>query len=174
MFFKDLETERLYLKNIDIEDREFIFSHFSNEMVNKYLYDTEPLTDIAGADEIIDFYVKPEPKNLCRWIIIRKLDNKKLGTCGFHCWDRKLNKVEIGYDLNEEFWSNGYMQEAIKEINNFAKNKMNISKIDAHISIENQKSIKLVEKLGFVLSDTSIVIFRGMEYPHNIYTLHLK
>lgn len=66
------------------------------------------------------------------------------------------------------------MQEAINEIINFAKNKMNISKIDAHISIENQKSIKLVEKLGFVLSDTSIVIFRGMEYPHNIYTLHLK
>lgn len=174
MLFKNLETERLYLKNIDTSDREFIFSHFSNDTVNRYLYDAEPLTDISGADEIIEFYIKPEPRNQCRWIITRKSDNKKLGTCGFHCWDKKLAKLEIGYDLNEEYWGNGYMHEAIKEIIDFAKNQMSISKIDACISTENQKSMRLAEKLGFVLSDTSIVIFRGMEYPHNIYTLHLN
>lgn len=174
LFFKNLETDRLYLKNIDTTDREFIFSHFSNNVVNRYLYDAEPLTDIEGADEIIEFYIKPEPRNQCRWIIIRKLDNKRLGTCGFHCWDKKLGRVEIGYDLNEEFWGNGYMYEAIKEIINFAKNQMNIIKIDACISKENHKSIKLVEKLGFVLSDTSVIVFREVKYPHNIYSLNIN
>ncbi len=174
MFFKNLETDRLYLKNIDTKDREFIFRQFSNDIVNRYLYDAEPLTDILKADDIINFYTISEPRNQNRWIIIRKSDNKKLGTCGFHCWDKKLDKVEMGYDLNEEFWGNGYMHEAIKEIISFAKNQMNISKIDAHISTENQKSMKLVEKLGFVVSGSSMEVFREEQYPHHVYTLYIN
>jgi ribosomal-protein-alanine N-acetyltransferase len=54
MFYQELETERLTLKNIAPADREFIFAQFSNDKVNEYLYDAEPLTDIAGADEIIE------------------------------------------------------------------------------------------------------------------------
>lgn len=173
LFFKNLETDRLYLKNIDTEDREFIFSQFSDDTVNKYLYDAEPLADISGADEIIGFYTVPEPRNQNRWIIIRKSDDKKMGTCGFHCWDKKAGKVEVGYDLKEEFWNNGYMQEAMREIIKFAKTEMNITEICACISVENQKSIRIVEKLGFALSGSSIEVFRGEEYLHNIYSLHL-
>lgn len=31
MFFTDLETERLFLKNIETSDRNFIFSQFSDK-----------------------------------------------------------------------------------------------------------------------------------------------
>lgn len=68
MLFKNLETERLYLKNIDISDRDFIYSQFSDDIVNRYLFDAEPLTDIEGADEIIAFYIQPEPRFQHRWI----------------------------------------------------------------------------------------------------------
>ncbi len=173
MFFENLETYRLYLKNIDISDKEFIFSQFSDDTVNRYLYDAEPLSDISEADEIIEFYTEPEPRIQNRWIIIRKSDNKKMGTCGFHCWDKKLGRVEAGYDLKEEFWGNGYMQEAMKEIINFAKNQMHVNEISACISTENQKSIRLAENLGFVFSSSSTVIFREKEYPHYIYSLHI-
>ncbi len=174
MFFENLETERLYLNNIDKEDRDFIFSQFSDDTVNRYLYDAEPLIDISEADEIIEFYMAPEPRIQNRWIIIRKSDNEKMGTCGFHCWDKKLGRVEAGYDLKEEFWGSGYMMEAMKESINFAKNQMRVNEITACISTENQKSIKLAESLGFVLSDSNTVIFRGKEYPHNIYSLHIE
>jgi len=174
LFFENLETDRLYLKNIDIADREFMFSQFSNDTINKYLYDAEPLTYISEADEIIEFYMTPEPRIQNRWIIIRKSDNKKLGSCGFYCWDKKLSKVETGYDLKEEFWGNGYMHEAMKEIINFAKNQMYVNEIYACISTENQKSIRLVENLGFVLSGSSVEVFRGKEYPHNIYSLYIN
>ena len=62
MIYTDLQTERLLLRNIDKSDIEFIFYQFSNEVVTKYLYDEEPLTAIDGADEIIDFYLQPEPR----------------------------------------------------------------------------------------------------------------
>lgn len=62
MLFRELETDRLLLQNISSDDREFIFSQFSDEEVNRFLFDAEPFVDIHGAAEIIDFYIQPEPK----------------------------------------------------------------------------------------------------------------
>jgi ribosomal-protein-alanine N-acetyltransferase len=170
VFFKELQTDRLFLKNISSDDRDFIFTVFSNDDVNRYLYDAEPLTDISGADDIINFYLEPEPRNQHRWVIIRKADNAKMGTCGFHCWDKNNAKTEIGYDLLKEYWGNGYMQEAISEIINFAECVMSIKQIDANIFVDNIKSIKLLEKFGFILTGTKNYMFMGMEYPHGIYS----
>lgn len=168
--FKSIETERLFLKNISFEDREFIFSQFSNDIVNRYLFDAEPLDNIEGADEIIDFYTQPEPRLQHRWIIVRKSDGIKMGTCGFHCWSQKQWKVEVGYDLKKEFWGNGYMREAMEEIIKFARDNMGIKEINACIYIDNERSISLVEKLGFILSGSGYEVFRGEEYLHNVYT----
>ena len=61
MLFDNLETERLFLCNIEVNDREFIFSQFSDVVVNQYLFDAEPVVDISEADELIEFYMEPEP-----------------------------------------------------------------------------------------------------------------
>ena len=173
MLFKDIETKRLLLKNIGVDDREFIYSQFSDEAVTRYLFDEEPLIDIQGADEIIKFYLKPEPRLQHRWIIVRKSDGMKMGTCGYHCWNRAKCRVEVGYDLKEEFWGNGYMEEAMKEIIKFAIDEMDLEEIVACIYFDNHRSIRLAEKLGFVLSGSSNELFRDKEYLHNIYSLKL-
>jgi ribosomal-protein-alanine N-acetyltransferase len=173
MLFNDIKTERLLLKNIAIDDRNFIFSQFSNDVVTKYLLDREPVTDMEGADEIITFYIQPESRLQHRWIIVRKSDGIKMGTCGFHRWNQKECTVEVGYDLQEEFWGNGYMQEAMKEIISIATDFMHIKEINACISIENQRSIRLAENIGFVLSGSSYELFREKEYLHNRYSLYI-
>lgn len=173
MLFKEIETERLFLKNISIDDRNFIFSQFSDDVVTKYLLDREPVTDMEGADEIITLYIQPESRLQHRWIIVRKSDGIKMGTCGFHRWNQKDCNVEVGYDLKEEFWGNGYMQEAMKEIIAIAMNSMHIKEINAFIYIENQRSINLAENFGFVLSGSSYELFRDKKYLHNRYTLYL-
>ena len=170
MLFKSIETERLSLKNISAEDREFIFGQFSDDIVNRYLFDAEPLDNIEGADEIIDFYTQPEPRLQHRWIIVRKSDGIKIGTCGFHCWNQEDGKIYIGYDMKKEFWGNGYMREAMEAIIKFAIDNMGIKEIKACIYIDNERSISLVEKLGFVLSGSGYEVFRGGKYLHNIYS----
>jgi ribosomal-protein-alanine N-acetyltransferase len=176
VFFNELKTDRLLLKNIGSDDKDFIFREFSSENndINRYLYDAEPLTDISGADEIINFYLEPEPRNQHRWVIIKKTDKVKMGTCGFHCWDKGSSKAEIGYELLKEYWGNGYMQEAINEIIKFAEKAMLIKRIDANIYDENNKSIRLVKKIGFIVTGSKNYLFRGNEYPHKIYTLYIK
>jgi ribosomal-protein-alanine N-acetyltransferase len=174
MLFNHIETERLFLKNISMDDRDFIFSQFSDDVVNRYLFDAEPVTDMLGADEIIMFFIKqPEPRLHRRFVLVRKSDGRKIGTCGFNGWNQTDGTFEVGYDMKEEFWGNGYMQEAIKEIIKLGTDEMQIKEINACISVDNQRSIRLVENLGFVLSGSSYEVFRGKEYPHNRYSLYL-
>ncbi len=79
--FVNIETKRLLLKCVDQSDREFIFEEFQNDFINQYLYDEEPMTDIEQADDLIEFYNMKEPRNQNRWVLINKLENKKMGTC---------------------------------------------------------------------------------------------
>lgn len=172
MFFTELETERLSLKNIGRDDREFVYRQFSDETMTRYLYDEEPLISIEEADQIIDFYLRPEPRTMHRWIIVRKPGDVKMGTLGLHLWDRETGRVEVGYDLREEYWGNGYMREAMEAIIRFAWVEMRVREIVANISVANEKSIRLVEGLGFAISGTRMELFRGKEHPHHVYSLY--
>ena len=172
MPFRDLATKRLILRGISPDDRDMVFRLFSNAEVNRYLFDTEPISDLHGADEIVQSYLQPEPRLQHRWILVKKTDGAKIGTCGFHCWDKSEGSCEVGYDLFPDFWGMGYMQEAMQAILAFARNEMDIKQVNACIYPENHASIKLADKLGFIFTgQMKDEIFRGQTYPHRIYTL---
>ncbi|NLW69740.1 MAG: GNAT family N-acetyltransferase [Eubacteriaceae bacterium] len=169
MFFKSLETERLILKNIDAGDADFIIKQFSDDEVNRFLFDAEPITTDEQAMELIDFYLAPEPRNQHRWILTLKDGGERIGTCGFHCWNRESGVCEIGYDLYPPYQKKGYMSEALKAALSFAEGEMKIKEIHAHIAEGNTASFKIAEKFGFADSgQTYMEIFRGKEYPHSI------
>lgn len=175
MFFRELETDRLYLKNISLDDRDFIYRQFSDGAVNRYLFDAEPLVDLEGADEIIAFYIQPEPRLQHRWVLVRKMDGAKLGTCGFHCWDRIARCCDIGYDLFPDYWGNGYMSEALTEILKFAQTDMELQHIHACICPDNQASVRLAERNGFIFhGQMKDEIFRDQRYPHKVFTLDIR
>lgn len=172
MIFHEIETERLLLKNISYEDKDFILKQFSSDSINRFLFDAEPLHTLEEADELIHFYVQPEPRMQYRWILTLKSNGAKIGTCGFHCWDKDKNCVDMGYDLREEYWGKGLMSEAIKAILAFAQKEMKVSQVYAHIYVDNLKSIRLVERFGFTFNgETELCLFRNKPYLHRIYSL---
>ena len=171
--FVNLETNRLHLKCVDRSDREFIFEEFQNDYINQYLYDEEPMTCVEQADDLIGFYNMEEPRNQHRWVLIHKLDNMKMGTCGFHNWDRKKNKVEIGFELMQQYTGKGYMTEAVEAMIEFARNDMDVHKITGIVYIDNSKCKRLLEKFGFSIVDKEECIFRGSMYIHDVYELEL-
>ena len=175
MFFKELETERLHLKNISGEDGEFILKQFSTDAVNEYLYDAEPFQNLREAEELIEYFMQPEPRTLHRWILILKENGEKIGTCGFHNWNRESNCAEVGYDMQPVFWGKGYMSEAMKAILAFAEDEMKLKRIDANIYPDNLNSVKLAERYGFRFSgETSVFVFWGKEYLHRVYSLIIE
>lgn len=172
MFSESMETEALILKRISPDDRGFIFRQFSDDAVNRYLFDAEPMQEIREADELIDFYTAPQPRRQQRWILILKDGGEKIGTCGFHCWDWDARRAEVGYDLQSAFWGRGLMTQAMQAVLSVMANRLEIQTADACIYTENLPSIRLAQRLGFTFSgELKTCIFRGKPYWHKIYTL---
>lgn len=173
LLFPNIETERLFLRELRDEDIDFIFKHFSDENVCMYLYDAEPLKEVNEAREIVEWYKNSERKNHSRWGIEHKENKKIIGTCGYHCWDRINNIAEIGYDLGKEFWGQGYMTEALTSIIQNGFNNMALNRIQAFVYTDNKRSNMLLEKLGFV--NEGVIrekhLFRGKYYDHYCYSL---
>lgn len=147
--FPPLETKRFILRKGRMNDGQDILRLYSNENVVKYL----PLPLFASIEDAIDeinWYEKifKEQTGL-RWVIEEIQTNKVIGTCGYLNYEKEHNRIEIGYDLNPDYWGKGVMQEALSAIIHFAFTSMGINKIEAKIEPENTASIKLLEKLNF-------------------------
>ena len=147
--FPDLETERLILRRMEQADIDFVFRHFSNPKIAQYLMDEPPVTELAQAQEIIQFYLESTGKAYNRWVMVRKSDQQPIGTVGFHKWAKRYFRAEIGYDLSPDFWGQGYMIEALKAVIANGFGRMRLNRIEALIYIDNDLSIQLVERLNF-------------------------
>lgn len=147
--FPPLETTRLLLRPICAEDSSFVIQHFLNPDVQRYLYDEEPMTMPEQALAIIDFYTASADAAYNRWVIVRKVDQQPMGTCGFHKWSRPHRRAEIGYDLSPDYQGHGYMTEAVAAMIEHGFQRLNLYRIEALVAVENERSLALLHRLGF-------------------------
>lgn len=168
-----LQTERLLLRPLTMEDLEFVFQHFGHPQVAQYLLDEEPVTEISQAREIIQFYLDAENKPYNRWGIAQKSTGQLMGTCGFHKWNKRSFRAEIGYDLYPDFWGQGYMTEALQKVIAHGFGQMNLHRIEALIYVENKRSMQLLKKIGFKEEGVLLDYFalNGEFYDHAVYSL---
>jgi len=143
-----METKRLLLQPMEAKHLDFVFRHFSDPEINRFILDDELVQSIEQAQEIIDFYVPPR-KSYNRWVITLKADKTPIGTCGFHKWDERNHHAEIGYDLGTAYWHNGYMIEALQSVLHHGFETMRLNRIEAIVYPENTASLRVLERLNF-------------------------
>jgi ribosomal-protein-alanine N-acetyltransferase len=168
-----LESDRLLLRTMALDDTAFVFKHFGDPDVHRYLVDEEPVTNEDGAKEIVEWASNPQDISCTRWVIRLKETDQPVGTCGFHNWDQTNNRVEIGYDLAKSHWRQGISHEALGVMIASGYERMGINRIEAFVHLENVGSYRLLKKLGFHLE--GIVrdkhLFRGEYYDHYCFSL---
>ncbi|WP_143317574.1 GNAT family protein [Clostridium sp. HBUAS56017] len=147
--FPVIETDRLKLRLITKKDSRDLFSILSSEEVMEY-YGAYPMRDISQAEVLIEkFKTSFEMSNGVRWGIEIKGTNKIIGTCGFHNWNKKHYRAEIGYELNDGFWRQGYGEEAVLAAIKYGFNEMNLVRIEAVVYPENIASENMLKKMCF-------------------------
>lgn len=82
-----------------------------------------------------------------------KTTGEFIGTCGYHYLDFDAKQVEIGYDVWKSYWGRDYGSEAVEMHVHDCFEELDVDHIYALIHPENAASIRLLEKLGFALSD---------------------
>jgi len=113
-------------------------------------YDAIPAKKVAEAaamqEKINQNY---KDGNSIHWGIVDKATNSIVGTCGYY---RGLDKgeAELGCILLPQFKGQGFMTAAIQLAVQFGLNDIGLNRIFAITTQQNDKAIRLLERLGFV------------------------
>jgi len=145
-----METDRVTLRALCLEDADFIFKQWGDPVVTHYMRDEEPLKTRQEAEEMLLPLQTPEKMPTFKWWGIEiKNDRVLIGTCGYCRWSKQHHHAEIGYDLWPDYWGQGLMPEALRVLLHYGFDEMQLNRIQATTHKENQRSMRVLEKLGF-------------------------
>jgi len=145
--FPTLETERLILRKLRLEDAKDVFEYASDPEVAKYVT-WETHKSIEDSINLIKFtHERYEKKEGIIWGIVYKENNKVIGTCDILPVTKHF-RSEIAYALARNYWGKGLMTEAVKEVIRFGFERMNLNRIQAMCIPENIGSYRVMEKVG--------------------------
>ncbi|WP_445722475.1 GNAT family N-acetyltransferase [Flavobacterium sp.] len=152
-----LETERLLLRPLDLNDDEDMFQLDNNPNVHEYL-GNNPVLSIEESrvyiKNINEQYLK---NNIGRFAVVLKETGDFLGWCGLKFITEEennhINFYEIGFRFKEEFWGQGFAYESANAWLDYAFNTLKVSTLYASAHINNRGSRRVLEKIGLQLQN---------------------
>lgn len=150
---KQIETERLILREIVLSDADGIFQLDSNPNVHIFV-GKKPVTNIQQSiDAIEKIQQQYKEFGIGRWAVILKETNEFIGWSGIKFIQYEINNrqnfYELGYRFIEKHWGKGYSTEAATAFVKYAFDEMKVEALYAYADEGNETSRKVLEKLGF-------------------------
>lgn len=165
-----LETERLLLRKITVDDAEDMFVYGSDPEVSTYVTWCQHQT-LSDTKEFIDFILNQyEAGRIAPWGIEYKETGKLIGTIDFVSWNTNHQFAEIGYVIAREYWGKGITTEAATELIRLGFEKMDLVRIQAKCFVENIGSERVMEKAGMSFEG---IIRKGMLIKGNHWDLKM-
>lgn len=143
-----IETDRLLLKAIDESDAAFECELLNTPKFIAFIGDRNVRTTEEAAVYIKEKMI-PQYERLGygNYVVVRKGDNAKLGTCGL--FDREgLEGIDIGFAFLPQYEGHGYAFEAASRLKEVAFSNFGLHTICAITTVDNTSSRRLIEKLG--------------------------
>ena len=146
--YPSIETERLLLRPVTLDDAEAMFEYASDRENTRYTFPTNQSLE-ETKNNIAQFYLA---NPLGRWGIELKNKGKFIGTIDLHKIDPILKKAAIGYIINKKYWNQGLTTEANRAVIELAFEKIGMNKLIALHDKANLASGKVMEKSGMCFS----------------------
>lgn len=166
-----LETERLYLKEMNQSDFEDLAEILQNSRV-MYAYEH----DFSDNDvqEWLDRQITRYKKyGFGLWAVILKSTDEMIGQAGLTMQPYKDNEVlEIGYLLKERFWHHGYASEAANGCKKYAFEQLNRDKVYSIIKSDNYASMKVAKSMGMKKEDEFVTQYYNGDMLHFLYSIY--
>lgn len=138
-----IETKRLLIRPMVVEDYQEMYEYMSKEDVLKY-DDLNPFTEEGLKD-----FIKSNLDDSSFYAVILKEENKLIGHLYFGLnYANKLIYASLGYIFNPKYYNQGYCSEAAKAMVDYGFNKMNVYQVEAGCNPENIPSLRVMQKIG--------------------------
>jgi [ribosomal protein S5]-alanine N-acetyltransferase len=155
MDLPEIETERLLLRRMRLDDAEAMFAYASDPEVTRYVpWDTH--RSIEDSESFLTFAIEGyERGDFGGWGVVLKDSGVFIGTCGLDAgYAPEHARAELGYVLSREHWGKGLMPEAVRAVIRFGFGRIGLNRIEARCIAENTASARVMEKAGMTYEGT--------------------
>ena len=144
-----IHASRVSLRAVTYDDVDALFHIFSDPEVMRY-WATPPIADRNAAVELVnEIHDGFNQQRMLKWGIARRTDDHVIGTATLFNFNFENGRAEIGYSLARDQWGNGFCNEALTALLDYAFPNFNLRRIEADVDPRNTSSIRTVERLGF-------------------------
>lgn len=149
--FPILETDRCILRQLTHDDADALITLYSDPRVDEFLDVDPPCSNQEQAISMIDWLNGHFTNQAAvRWAITFKENPAQLiGTIGFHYYNSKDRRTDIGYDLMPQYWGKGIITEVAHKVVRWCFENLDLHRVQADCTDGNIGSEKVLLKLGF-------------------------
>jgi len=157
-----LETERLRLRKFTMADAPFVLELLNTPTWIKFIGDRDMKTlDQARSYLINGPLLSYAANGFGLYLVEFKNSGRPIGMCGLLKRDY-LEYTDIGYALLPAYEGKGYALEIVAATMNYAFDELHLMHLAAITDTCNERSVKLLEKLGFKLTELITIENKGL------------
>jgi ribosomal-protein-alanine N-acetyltransferase len=169
-----LETDRLILRHLVMDDLDALFALYQDPEIRRYF--PEGVLTLEETKEELIWFLNGHPRypELGLWATIHKETGKFIGRCGLLPWeiDGQL-EVEIAYLLDKSFWHQGLATEAAQGVLAYGFENLKLSRLICLIDPDNMASQGVAQRIGMTL-ERKVDGIAGDNFPTLIYSIHTQ
>ncbi len=144
-----VETERLVIRDFRPGDEDAVYGYARHDDFVRYLeIGRQTPESIAGFVKRCRAEQAADPRREYNLAITLAGDDRPVGGVSLHLQEPRLRKAGLGYALGPEHWGRGIASEAIRCVIALGFTVLGLNRIYAHIHDGNDRSRRVVEKLG--------------------------
>lgn len=151
---KILETGRLLIRQLTVEDADFVLELLNDPSFIQNIGDRNVRTTEAAQAYVLNGPAASYARNgFGLSLVIRMETGESIGICGLSKRD-ELDDVDIGYAFLPRYWSKGYAVEAALGMKAYAKDRIGLERLVAIVDPANGSSVRVLEKIGMSCEKT--------------------
>ncbi len=164
-----METKRCVIREMTVEDVDAFYQIYKEPSITFYMEDLfeEPEEEREYTREYIKKIYSFYGYGL--WSIVGKESETVIGRAGIS-WREGFDIPELGFVIAVPYQHKGYAYEVCRAILDYGKEELGFDKVQALIKKNNEASIGLCTRLGFVRTDS--VEDKGKEYERYVVELN--
>lgn len=162
---KEIETERLIMREMVLSDAEGMFELDSDPEVVKYVW-IDTVKEIKESENlIIGLQEQYRENGIGRWAVIEKSTGEFMGWSGLKLYREPVNNqtniYELGYRFIPRFWGKGFATETAKAWVDYAFEELKVEKLFAVTDLEHDNSKNVLYKVGF--KNIEVINYHGVD-----------
>ncbi len=146
---KILETPRLLLRHLEMDDLDKLYELYLDPDITRYIPDAP--NNYEEAKKELEWHRQGHPKfpDLGLWATVLKETNELIGRCGLLPWTfDEQAEVEVAYLISKSHWRKGLGTEAALALRDYGFGTLKLPRLICLLDENNAGSIKVSKAMG--------------------------